>query len=411
MVDSVLDPISSRLRRPPQITLALDSETHVLYVNRDLAGTGFAGLSDDPNTNFHQLIHPGCDGKCRFNTLLKKAWSSMKAKQLSIEWEIDDPILVCRLRLNLSRPPTSKDIKVDRRRRYALLTVTDVTEIRREYHLILANNRELLHRVSNLESEIAQNNDDSPADRSDATGNLATNPGLLGELSSRIIAAQEHERKRIAADLHDGVAQTLGVVKYGIETRIAKLQQDYPEIDVADFDCVIERIREAVDDLRKISRNLSPSMLDEFGICAAVDMLCNEFAAEIAGLSIDCKIRVDELMLPDVIKVAIYRVVQEALNNARKHAAAERIKVGIVGDDQGVTLTVEDNGVGFAVRDVALASKHTRGLGLGSMRERVEASGGVFEVQSKPGQGTTLCAFWPQSALQLLSNQTVLNSV
>jgi len=409
--DSVPDTFASKLRRPPQITLALDSETHVLYVNRDLAGTGFASLTEDADATLHDLLHPDCDGDCRFNSLLKKAWTSLKKGRGSIEWEIEDSVLKGRLRLNLSRPPVTSNLKFDRRRRFALLIITDITKIRREYEQVLAGNKELLRRVDELEGVVADIDAPGSARESAGDDEVARDERLLGQLSTRIIAAQEHERRRIAADLHDGVAQTLGVVKYGVEGRLARLERDYPDIDLSDFDLVIDQIKEAVEDVRIISRNLSPLILDEFGICAAIDMLCHEFDSEIPALNVECTSCVDEVMLPDIVKVAIYRVVQEALNNIRKHAAAERVEVQIRSDEQDLSLAIRDDGNGFDGVDVMRESIHSSGMGLTSMRERVEATGGAFVLQSHSGEGTIVLATWPHSALHLLSNQTVLDSV
>jgi signal transduction histidine kinase len=411
MADSVLDPIASKLRRPPQISLALDRETRVLYVNRDLAGTGFAGLTDDANASLHDLIHPDCDGSCRFNTLLRKAWTSLEQGRGSIEWEIDDAILECRLRLNLSKPPTPRNITVERRRRFALLIATDITEIRREYQMILAGNKDLLKRVDELERVVTDLDEPGPELNNARNDSGYSDSRLLRQLNCKIITAQEHERRRIAADLHDGVAQTLGVVKYGVEVRLAKLRREYQDLDLSDFDPVIEQIREAVEDVRNISRNLSPSVLDEFGICVAVDMLCNEFSSDISSLDVDCSICIDEVRIPDIVKVSIYRVVQEALNNIRKHAAASRVEVGLVSGDGGLSLTIRDDGAGFAAAEKIRESIHSAGLGLGSMRERIEATGGNFILQSLPGEGTVVLASWPNAALQLLCDQPVLDRV
>jgi len=411
MADSVLDPIASKLRRPPQITLALDSEKRVLYVNRDLAGTGFAGLADNADASLHDLIHSECDGKCRFDRLLKKAWTSLRNGRGSIEWEVDDAILGCRLRLNLSRPPTPGDIKVERRRRFALLILTDITEIRREFEMILAGNKDLLKRVDELEGVVTNFDDQGLAADVIPGDDSSADERLLRQLNCKIIAAQEHERRRIAADLHDGVAQTLGVVKYGVEARLAKLQREYQDLDLSDFDPVIEQIRDAVDDVRNISRNLSPSILDEFGICVAIDMLCNEFSSDTLSLGVDCSICIDEVRLPDIVKMSIYRVVQEALNNIRKHAAAGRVEVRLVSGDECLSLTIRDDGVGFDAAEKIRESIHSVGLGLGSMRERIEATGGNFILQSRPGEGTVVMASWPNAALDLLSDQSILDRV
>ena len=389
---------SSGLRRPPQITLSLDQDKHVLYVDRDLAGTGFSDLVDEEGVHLHNMLHRECKGECRFNSLLNKAWKNLQTKRSSIEWEIEDSVSHRRLRLNLSRPPTPRNITVERRRRFALLTITDITEIRHEYESVLSSNRELQRQLEQLEGAAPR----QPAanDVPQAETSVAVN--------ARIVAAQERERRRIAADLHDGVAQTMGVVKYSVESRLADLKSRYPDLELSDFEPVVDQIREAIEDLRKISHNLSPAVLGEFGICSAIDMLCNEFASEIPNVEVLCAACINEIHIPEAIKIAIYRVVQEALNNVGKHARPRNIRVELVASDEGLALEIADDGSGFEPGMIPQGAG--KGIGLESMRERVELTGGRFEIGSAVGEGTAIRASWPESALHLLRDEPVLDS-
>ena len=406
MANPVPDTFSSKIKRPPQITIGLDRETNLLCVNRDLAGTGFDRVTAEASGPLHALLHPDCSGECRFNRLFRKAWSSLMRGRGSVEWEIDDAVQDKRLRINLSRPPITNATALERRRWAAWAIITDITEIRREYELLLVGNKELLRRVDELEGVVADNNG------KDETANASvTSERALHELSSKILAAQEQERRRIASDLHDGVAQTLGVVKYSVESRIAQLERDNPGLDLRQFESVIDQIREAVDDIRKISRNLSPSVLDEFGICVAIDMLCRDFESEVPAINIDCRACVDEIGLPEIVKVAIYRVVQEALNNIQKYASARQVEVAVAAGDDELSLLIRDDGEGFDAAEVLLGSDQQRGMGLVSMKERVEVTGGTFQLESSPGQGTAIAATWPRLAFTLLGDQPVLDSV
>ena len=401
MANPAQDPISSKIRRPPQVTIGLDSEANVLCVNRDLAGTGFKSLTANASGSLHSLIHPDCDGDCRFNRLFRKAWASLRQGRGSIEWEIEDTVQDKRLRINLSKPPVINATAEERRRWAAWAIMTDITEIRREYESLLAGNKELLRRVDELEGVVADHVRKSNAS---SVPGQATSDRSMYDFSSRILAAQEQERRRIANDLHDGVAQTLGVVKFSVESRIAQLERDYPGLDLRHFEAVVDQIREAVDDVRKISRNLSPSMLDEFGICVAIEMLCKDIESEVPAVDVECRICLDEISLPDIVKVALYRVVQEALNNIQKYASAQRVEVAIAAVDEELSLLVRDNGKGFDVAEAMRRSNARRGMGLASMKERVEATGGIFEVKSRPGEGTKLHATWPREAFRLLSD-------
>lgn len=411
MVNPLPDTIASKIRRPPQITIGLDADTNVLCVNRDLAGTGFARLTNDASGALHALIHPDCDGECRFNRLFRKAWASLNQGRGSIEWEIDDDIQGKRLRINLSRPPVTNATAIERRRWAAWAIMTDITEIRREYELLLAGNKELLRRVDELEGVVADHLSKSETAGPSVQAAPVAAEHALHQLSSKIVAAQEQERRRIASDLHDGVAQTLGVVKFSVESRLAQLERDYPGVDLTQFEAVIDQIREAVDDIRKISRNLSPSMLDEFGICVAIDMLCKDVQSQLPTIKVDCRACIDEIDLPDVVKVAIYRIAQEALNNIQKHASARQVEVAIAADRDALSLLIRDDGAGFDTEEAMQRSNARRGMGLASMKERVEATGGTFRLESGPGVGTEILAAWPRSALRLLGDQTVLDRV
>ena len=406
MANPVPDTFSSKIKRPPQITIGLDRETNLLCVNRDLAGTGFDRLTAEATGSLHALLHPDCSGECRFNRLFRKAWSSLMRGRGSVEWEIDDAVQDKRLRINLSRPPITNATALERRRWAAWAIITDITEIRREYELLLVGNKELLRRVDELEGVVADNSGTGETANASAASERA-----LHELSSKILAAQEQERRRIASDLHDGVAQTLGVVKYSVESRIAQLERDNPGLDLRQFESVIDQIREAVDDIRKISRNLSPSVLDEFGICVAIDMLCRDFESEVPTININCRACVDEIGLPEVVKVAIYRVVQEALNNIQKYASARQVEVAVAAGDDELSLLIRDDGEGFDAAEVLLGSDQQRGMGLVSMKERVEVTGGTFQLESSPGKGTAIAATWPRLAFTLLGDQPVLDSV
>lgn len=406
MANPVPDTISSRLRRPPQITVGLDRETNLLCVNRDLAGTGFDRLTAEASGPLHALLHPECNGECRFNRLFRKAWSSLMRGRGSVEWEIDDAVQDKRLRINLSRPPITNATALERRRWAAWAIITDITEIRREYELLLVGNKELLRRVDELEGVVADN-----SEKGETANASATSERVLHELSSKILAAQEQERRRIASDLHDGVAQTLGVVKYSVESRVAQLKRDNPGLDLRQFESVIDQIREAVDDIRKISRNLSPSVLDEFGICVAIDMLCRDFESEVPSINIECRACIDEIGLPEVVKVAIYRVVQEALNNIQKYASARQVEVAVTAADDELSLLIRDDGEGFDAAEVLLGSDQQRGMGLVSMKERVEVTGGTFQLESSPGQGAAIVATWPRLAIALLRDKPVLDSI
>jgi len=220
-------------------------------------------------------------------------------------------------------------------------------------------------------------------------------------ISHQLILAQETERKRVASELHDGIAQTIGVVKYRIEDSVARLAQRYPDIDLSIFDSTVVEIKNLVEEVRRISNNLSPSMLEDFGIQVALDWLCREFKAQNRNLTVECAVSIDEGATPELVKVAIYRVAQEALNNISKYASATQVDAKLVSSSGNVELIIADNGVGFDYVKAGQGYDGKAGFGLRSMRERVEATGGEFKLTTSPINGTEVRAFWAAGELQL----------
>lgn len=377
-----------------QIVVLLDNETRVLSVNRSLAGNKFDSISEFAPRRIHGQLHPACDGKCRFNEMWGKAWSSLKHRD-SIEWELDDTKMSRLFRLNLSKLPVPRNEDPFRQQSYKLLTITDITKYRHEY-ITLVEQQQALIRLLMAQGLNSDSSDGQPFDEDGDTGNRLMAGYLKTErsLSRQLVRAQEKERKRIASELHDGIAQIIGAVKFKIENSVAKIAHQYPDLDLSYLNGVVADIKDLADEVRRISNNLSPSMLENFGIRVAIEWLCEEFRAQNRDLTVDCDCRVDEDGTPDSIKVAVYRVAQEAFNNIAKHASATHVSVSLESVDGRVTFHIEDDGAGFDKQDVQRGYDGKAGLGLRSMQERVEATGGDFSVGSVPGDGVVICANW-----------------
>jgi PAS domain S-box-containing protein len=199
---------------------------------------------------------------------------------------------------------------------------------------------------------------------------------------NELLTVQEEERSRIARDLHDHVGQLLTGLNLGLS---ALLEKNDPQ-KLADLKALASTILE---DVRRISRDLRPALLDELGLESAIKRFVRELVPR-NSLNVDILIRVPESLERDTA-IVIYRVTQEALTNVVRHAKATHASVVVTTSDDGVHLIVEDNGVGFDPGSIA-ASEH---VGLSSMRERVELIGGIFTVESFPEKGTTISAKLP----------------
>ena len=201
----------------------------------------------------------------------------------------------------------------------------------------------------------------------------------------------EEEGKRIAHVLHDESAQMLA----SVYLELAEIERKQPSSDVLQL---VKRIRTQLDQvrvqLRHISHELSPPILEQLGLIPALDFLV-EGVRKRTSLLVEIKSgpeRIDRL--PASIETALYRMVQEALNNIVRHAQADSVTIEVQSSDQFVFCTTEDDGVGF---DFALLGKSANpcGLGLAAMQERVHMLGGTLRIDSAPGAGTTLRAVIP----------------
>jgi signal transduction histidine kinase len=215
---------------------------------------------------------------------------------------------------------------------------------------------------------------------------LAQSRHELERLSSRLVDAQEEERRSISRELHDEVGQSLGALLVDLGRLSTNLPADSSEIRerIGHMKSLTER---TVGTVRDIALLLRPSMLDDLGLVAALEWQGREVsrrsqmevAVESANVSDD---------LPDEYKICVYRLVQEALNNAVRHSRARSAKVRVAGTASGIEIEVNDDGRGFD-------PQRARGLGILGMEERVKRLGGSLQVKSAPGQGAVVKAELP----------------
>ena len=215
----------------------------------------------------------------------------------------------------------------------------------------------------------------------------------LWGLSAQHIHIQESERSRIASELHDGLGQTLTLLRLSIETAAATAGTS------SETAMVLQRlsgqVRSAVDELRRIAMNLRPATLDQLGIVATLAWHLREAAMGCPQIELEGDVRVQERDVPEPLKMAIFRIVQEATTNAIKYAEPNRIKVGLTSTAGVLELSIEDNGRGMDPSSAALSRDFKHGLGLQTMKERAELTGGKYELQSAPGKGTKIRVSWP----------------
>ena len=212
----------------------------------------------------------------------------------------------------------------------------------------------------------------------------------LKALAQRVVESQEEERARLSRDLHDGISQWLVSIKLQIEAGIIRLAGDAGQQQVAraSFERTAEQLNNILGEVRRISHDLRPAILDDLGLAAALDYLAQEFSQNSATpVHFTAESGTDGL--PDVANTVLFRIAQEALTNSERHAAAKRIDLGLRRAGRQVILTVADDGAGFD--PVRVASHPKRGIGLRNMVERMEAIGGQLTITSSPA-GTAVQA-------------------
>jgi len=216
----------------------------------------------------------------------------------------------------------------------------------------------------------------------------------LHRLSARLMSAQESERQRVARELHDSIGQSLSAVKFMVERALD--EQDEAGVEskqMKTLRAVVPVIQASVEEVRRISMALRPTTLDDLGLLATIAWFCREFQATYPHMEVERLIEVEEFEVPETLKTNIFRIMQEAMNNAAKYSQASKITVAlrqVLGDLQ---LLVGDNGIGFNPGE---ARRNTTGggFGLASMRERAELFGGSLILTSAPGEGTMVNARW-----------------
>ncbi|MCX9158194.1 cache domain-containing protein [Niveibacterium sp. 24ML] len=238
-----------------------------------------------------------------------------------------------------------------------------------------------------------------------AMGGLALNlsdqrdaEARMRALAQQVVRSQETERARVARELHDGVSQWLVSVKYmfeSVQVRLEALRHDDLGPAAESLARGITRMNEVLREIRRISHGLRPALLDDLGLAPALEQMAGEFSArtQIAAL-VEADRSID---FPEVLATALYRVAQEALANVERHAGAHSVSICLEKHGAGIRMRIRDDGHGF---DPALAQDQPRGgLGLSSMRERVETLGGRFDLRSG-AQGTTIEAQFTDAALR-----------
>jgi len=220
----------------------------------------------------------------------------------------------------------------------------------------------------------------------------------MRELTHKTVNFQEDERKRVSRELHDGINQLLVSISYKLDRVKSKLSKLKPQDATQDINEAIDDagdiLRSSMQEVRRISRDLRPTLLDDLGLEAAIESLTNDFS-ERTGIQVDIQNNYQNKRLPQEIETAFYRIIQEAVNNIEKHAlSAKHVILRIERKGRYITLSISNDGVGFDKNTLDITNPD-RGLGLRNMQDRTELLEGYMSVNSSPDKGTTVIVHLP----------------
>jgi PAS domain S-box-containing protein len=206
-------------------------------------------------------------------------------------------------------------------------------------------------------------------------------------LSGARVQAQEDERRRIAREIHDGLGQMLTAIKFNLEIledMITAGKDERERID--DMKNLLDSVMK---EAREISYNLMPSVLDDFGLAPALQLLSEQFANR-TNVKVQFQAHGITGRLDSNLEIGLYRIAQESLNNVSKHAEATEVNLQIISHSDGIRLVIEDNGKGITTQPSFIRATGKGGMGLPGMRERASSIGGLLTIDSTPNNGTLI---------------------
>jgi two-component system sensor histidine kinase UhpB len=218
------------------------------------------------------------------------------------------------------------------------------------------------------------------------------------QFTRKIVEAQEAERNRISRELHDDTAQWLALLTLEMDDLITRCNQLPPDT-LSRLQKLRQTTEKALQEVRRFSHELRPSVLEHFGLGAALELIVSEFSSFDSTPRVEAEFNMSgsNERLGEEIELVLFRIAQESLNNIRKHARATYVTVSLKTNEKSINLLISDNGRGFELKKKPVSSI-TRGLGLVGMRERANLIGGKLIVKSIPGKGTTILVKVPRKA-------------
>ena len=324
----------------PQLVCLVDRAGKVIRANRTLERWGLVPVAQVRGLTVHEALHGGqCDANCTLGAFWGRAQEAL-ARGKEVKHQTWDERLARDLSIVIQpQQPQVGDV-------YAIALLEDVGPLQAH----------------------------------------------MRRLTAQHVNVREDERRRVARDLHDALGQSLNVLKLYIQETARRMEEEQPRNWAQSLEHLGHEVQLIMTEVRRIAMDLRPSTLDDLGLIPTLSWFFRELEAHCKGLAVERAIEVTDADVPEPLKIAIYRILQEAICNTVRHAGALAVRVALHRDAAGLHLRIEDNGRGFN-------GDARQGQGLRNMKERAESAGGRLIIESVPGKGTRLTASWPAAVV------------
>ena len=388
----------------PQLVIAMDDNARITRVNRTVETWGLAKVNEVDGLNVSDFLKSFNDNFTddSWTSDWPYIWQQLKNKS-TLARKVEKKHIARTYQYTL-RKISDYDASIDQC--YAVLTIDDITSRQSVEKSLKEHTQELEKEVNNRTKELKKANSQL---EHELQSKKAANKELEESQASRltllreIFTVQENERKRIACELHDSIGQSLGATKFKLEELLID-KQNIINADYDEFSDVVKKLQSIIQEVRHISMDLRPALLDDLGILVTLNWFCREFGNTYSGISVKQIINVNESDISDDNKVVIFRIVQEAMNNIVKHANATNIILEINHSYSGLTMSISDDGCGFN-KDLLIKKQLSESgkdntiprcnFGLSSMRERAESTNGKFFIGTLLNNvGTRISVSW-----------------
>ena len=387
----------------PQLVIAMDDNARITRINRTVETWGIGKVNKVKGLYVADFL------TCLNEDFTNDSWTSdwpniwqqIKNKDL-LERKVEKKRTAKTYQYTLRKIP---DYDVNNDQCFAVLIIDDITSRQCVEKSLKDHAVELEQEVNAQTKEIQQANSQL---EQELQAKNATNEELKESQACRlalirdVFTTQESERKRIAGELHDSIGQSLGATKFKLEELLIDKQHIF-NADYDEFTDVVTKLQSLIQEVRHISMDLRPALLDDLGTLVTLNWFCREFANTYTGISVNQIINAEESDISEDNKVVIFRIVQEAMNNIVKHANATNIVLEVNHSDSGLSLSIKDDGCGFnknllIKKQISISNDDDTlprcNFGLSSMRERAESTSGDFFIETIENVGTRINVSW-----------------